>query len=169
MSVRKKVTTALAVTFAAAGVVALAPLASASMTDASTASAEQCVLVADTGQVSCGDSETEARGRVSAAGYVRGAKFWNYKNYNPDGGTLTILVPRACSPGYDNEGPYFKFPDLGPWNNKASSVKTFNRCDVKLFDRENFGDPKSTWIDARADLSNVGGGWNNRASSVKLS
>ncbi|MGH3655243.1 MAG: hypothetical protein ACRDUA_01155 [Micromonosporaceae bacterium] len=165
MRFRTKVTALVAGAIATAGIAAVAPLASAAVNDTA---GEHCVLLADNGKVACSDSEAQSTERLGAQGYVRGAKIWNYKNYSGSG-SLTFLVPRACSAGYDNEGWRFNWPSLSSWNNKASSVKTFNRCDIKLFDNENFGGADSTWIDARADLSNVGGGWNNRASSIRLS
>ncbi len=55
------------------------------------------------------------------------------------------------------------------WNNRISSVRTYNHCDVKLYDGTNFSGASSTWIDASSNLAGVGTGWSNRASSIKFS
>ena len=52
-------------------------------------------------------------------------------------------------------------------------MRTYNNCDIKLYDNLNlegpFEGPSSTWIDQADHLSQVGDGWNDRASSLKIS
>ncbi|MGH3662070.1 MAG: hypothetical protein ACRDT8_11870 [Micromonosporaceae bacterium] len=154
--------------FAIAGMVAVAP-AVAAASPQQAAQGQECVAYAGAAEMRCAapDQMSTQAACDAVPGYIMGARFFDAIDYG--GNTLTLCVPRQCSASYDNEGALFNWPDLFEWNNRANSVKTFNSCDVKLFGLENFNGESSTWIDARANLASVGTGWNNRASSVKLS
>ncbi|GAA3737665.1 hypothetical protein GCM10022225_20650 [Plantactinospora mayteni] len=132
-----------------------------------------CVVNLDTGKVACDDTEQQAR-QLADVGVlaVNAVKLYDRKNFDPDAGTFTITTTRSCTSAYEHEYSYNMAG--GAWNNRASSVETFNSCDVKLYDAAGPpSDPNltggSTWIDRAADLSAIGGGWNNRASSLRIS
>ncbi|MEU2200811.1 hypothetical protein [Isoptericola sp. NPDC019482] len=61
----------------------------------------------------------------------------------------------------DNEGGSV----LGAMSNKVSSVRTYNRCDVKLFDGASKNGASTGWIDVNSRLGSL----NNRASSFAIS
>jgi hypothetical protein len=139
-------------------------------TTAQAATAEtHCVQDVETGAQSCSTDEAAALRTVAPdarrATYVI-ARFYDGKSYT--GSTLTFVKSRGCTSSYDSE---WQWQDLrvDGWNDRASSVKTYNHCDVKLYQNINFGGSSSTWIDASSNLSAIGAGWNNRASSVKFS
>jgi hypothetical protein len=58
--------------------------------------------------------------------------------------------------------------DLAGFVNRANSVKTFNQCDVKLFDGYNYNGAASVWIDQSYDLR-LATNWGNRANSMRFS
>lgn len=139
-----------------------------------------CVVAIDgVGGISCGDTIEQARTRSAVPrAYILGARLFDATGFDPNAGTLTIEVPqrapgRGCTDGYDNEGPLYLFQNMGAygWGNRASSVRTFNHCDIKLYDVAYPSDLSagSTWIDEYGNLAGLGGGWNNRASAVRLS
>ena len=88
-----------------------------------------------------------------------------YDGTNYAGQQVVIFNPTyqvGCTSGTgDNEGG----ANLGAFDNKASSVRTYNSCDIKLFDGDNAGTPSTGWIDQSANL----GSWSNRANSFKIS
>lgn len=61
----------------------------------------------------------------------------------------------------DNEGGSV----LGAMSNKVSSVRTYNHCDVKLFDGASKNGASTGWIDVNSRLGSL----NNRASSFAIS
>jgi hypothetical protein len=61
----------------------------------------------------------------------------------------------------DNEGGSV----LGAMSNRVTSVKTYNQCDVKLFDGASKNGDRTGWIDRDTKL----GALNNRASSFAIS
>jgi hypothetical protein len=168
----KRVTAVATAAFGIAGTLALmAGPAAAAGPAARTAvqAAEHCVVNLDTRAVACGSSDADALRSVAPAATVKIAVFYDGANYT--GNTLTWVQDKACSAGYDNE---YQFADLrttngGNWSNRLTSVHTYNKCDVKLYDAVNFGGASSTWIDQAANLATIGNGWSNRASSVKFS
>jgi hypothetical protein len=133
------------------------------------ASAAHCVAALDTHRVACASDEKTALRLATpsaAATSVVVARFYDGTNYS--GSSTPVYAPRACTASYDAEWQYADFRDFG-WNDRVSSVKTYNHCDVKFYKDINFGGGSSTWIDASANLSAIGTGWNNVASSAKLS
>ncbi|MFK3980776.1 peptidase inhibitor family I36 protein [Micromonospora sp. NPDC050397] len=129
-----------------------------------------CVVDLDSGAVTCAATEARARrtGDVSPAA-ITIARVYDGANYT--GASLTFVQSRACTPSYDAEWQWANLgvTSGGNWSNRITSVRTYNRCDVKFYDGTNFGGAVSVWIDASANLAAVGSGWSNRASSVKFS
>lgn len=174
MNLRTVLTRAVAAGFVAAAVAGLAPAAQAAL-PAQAAPAQRadavCHLVEADSSVRCFGSHAEAQRELGTTADVLGARFWS--GTGRTGSVLDFMVPRACSPEYDFEGPAFRIDNLDfglvNWSNAISSVRTFNRCDVRLHDPINLGTPYSTWIDASDNLGNIGTGWNDRASSLRLS
>ncbi|MGI5211439.1 hypothetical protein [Plantactinospora sp. CA-290183] len=128
-----------------------------------------CAVNLDTGAVTCAESEERALRAVGARASLVIARTYDGINYT--GTVLAWVQSRACTPSYDSE---FQWGDLrktaaGNLNNRISSVRTYHRCDVKLFDGFTFTGAQSTWIDASANLAAVRTGWSNRASSIKFS
>ena len=117
----------------------------------------------------CGNLLTrrQARQRVGGKLLVRLFQHTGYR-----GQTVSYTGGRRCSRPYDLE---YRKQDLNefafplPFRNKASSVRTFNRCDVKLINIDPNPNQKSTWIDEYRNLANLGSGWNNRADRVRVS
>lgn len=129
-------------------------------------SGEHCVANLDTNVVRCSDDADEAARLADAADSLTIAIFYDGINYT--GATYTWKQTRECTPSYDPEWQWGDLRQIG-WDNRVSSVHTYRRCDVKLYDGYNFSGASSTWIDNSANLGAVGGGWSNRASSVKFS
>jgi hypothetical protein len=88
-----------------------------------------------------------------------------YYNTNFGGSQVVIFNPAyqvGCTGGTgDNEGG----ANLGAAVNVISSVRTYNSCDVKLFDGSNATGSASGWLDVSANL----GALDNRANSFKIS
>ncbi len=103
-----------------------------------------------------------------AAALTTIARFYDGTGYT--GATFTVAHQNGpCTTTYaDTDYWYVELGSFG-WNNRISSVRTYNRCDIKLYDGTNFSGAVSVWIDASSNLSGIGTGWNNRASSVKFS
>ncbi|MEO3748446.1 peptidase inhibitor family I36 protein [Plantactinospora sp. B5E13] len=136
---------------------------------ASAAPARDCVVDLDSRTVTCAATEEQALRAAGVAASVVIARTYDGTNYS--GAVHTWVQARACTPSYDNE---WQWGDLrstsgGNWNNRISSVRTYQRCDVRFYDGINFTGAASTWIDASANLAAVGAGWSNRAGSIKFS
>jgi len=161
---RKSVGT-FAVMLGMIGVVGVAAPASAS--EERRPSAQHCISNLDTGRTTCASDPQTARqlSDVEPTALTI-AIFYDGTSYT--GATHTWVQSRQCTSTYDEE---WQWGDLGAigWNNRVSSVRTYNLCDVKFYDGTNFSGAVSTWIDASANLAAVGTGWSNRASSVKFS
>jgi hypothetical protein len=141
-----------------------------------------CVLNLANGETACDTSESVARQSVAEGRttYLL-AQLYDWVNLNPDGGVLNIVDSSPCTDSYaDDEKVERDLREardssgtIEHWNNRASSVDTWNNCDIKLYDNLNvegsFAGPSSTWIDEADHLSEVGDGWNDRASSLKIS
>ncbi|RSM88535.1 hypothetical protein DMH04_07790 [Kibdelosporangium aridum] len=88
-----------------------------------------------------------------------------YDDSNFSGSRVVIFNPAyqvGCTGGTgDNEGG----ANLGAAANLISSVRTYNSCDVKLFDGNNATGTATAWLDEAADL----GAMNDRANSFKIS
>lgn len=131
--------------------------------------ARNCAVNLDTGAYTCAGSEERALREVGAQASLVIARTYDGTNYS--GAVLAWTQSRACTSTYDAE---WQWADLrstaaGNMNNRISSVRTYNQCDVKLYDGLDFTGASSTWIDASANLGAIGGGWSNRASSIKFS
>ncbi|WP_329109510.1 hypothetical protein OG792_12135 [Micromonospora sp. NBC_01699] len=132
--------------------------------------ARDCVVNLDDKTVTCAATEAEARRAAAVpAASLTIARLYDLPNYK--GASHTFVQSRACTPSYDTE---WQWDDLrntsgGNWSNRASSVHTYNSCDVRLYDGVDFAGAVSTWIDQSANLAAVGSGWSNRASSIKFS
>lgn len=129
--------------------------------------ARHCVGDLDTGRVTCAGSPDDAR-QLSDIGASALTIAIFYDSTGFSGATFTWTQSSACTPSYDAEWQWDDLADIG-WNNRVTSVRTYNQCDVKLFDGKNFGGASSVWIDSASNLGTIGDGWNNRASSVKFS
>lgn len=91
-------------------------------------------------------------------------RVWDRKHF--EGTPKNFCGYEKCSESYgDIDLAWYR---LSEWSNRISSVKTYNRCDIRLWDGPYLNDGHSTWIDQKGDLAKVGSGWNNRASSFQL-
>lgn len=127
-----------------------------------------CTANLDTGKVGCSDDANEAARLAGSIDALTIAIFYDATGTPAGGAKFTWTQSRECSPEYDPEWQWGNLADIG-WNNRVSSVETFHRCDVKLFDGVEFSGATSTWIDRAENLATIGNGWNNRATSVKFS
>jgi len=148
----------------AGGLLSVAPVASA----APAASEEHCFVDIESGAAACSQDAAVARATVSrgaVAARVDRVTFWDKTSYK--GESITFQGSSKCTPSYgDINGQVSNLGDWG-WNNRATSLKTYNRCDVKLYNGVNFTGASSVWIDRTPNLAQIGAGWNNRASSYK--
>ncbi|GAB3142371.1 hypothetical protein GCM10027290_16720 [Micromonospora sonneratiae] len=148
------------------GATALAA-APATATAGADPSAQHCVVNLDSQKVACAADPQQAR-QLSDVGPTALTIAIFYAGTGYTGATHTWVQSRRCTPGYDAEWQWDNLAEIG-WNNRLSSVRTYNRCDVKLYDGFNFKGASSVWIDGSSNLGKIGSGWNNRASSVKFS
>ncbi|WP_330273513.1 hypothetical protein OG205_43105 [Lentzea sp. NBC_00516] len=96
--------------------------------------------------------------------------FTLYDSNNYTGACITFWKYGACTASTsDIEGAW----NLAgwSWDNRANSVRTYNKCDLMLFDARDCpgGGTRSTWIDQSADLRLGSINWQNRASCVQIS
>jgi hypothetical protein len=168
-----RIRTTVTVLAALAGTLAFtASPAGADTSPKQTRTGEHCIADLGNGKIACADSEQQARQLAGvSADSVNGARLYDATGFG--GATFTITVDAPCTAVYEHE---YIYPDLGRvgWNNRAGSVRTYNSCDVKLYDPVvPPSDPDltmgSTWIDEATNLGNIGSGWNNRAGSLRLS
>ena len=98
-------------------------------------------------------------------------RFYDYTNYDASGSTLTWVEESGytCSAAYSPIEFTSYWLGASGWNNRVSSVHTYNSCDVRLWDEEGASGAVSTWIDNSANLASVGTGWSNRAGSYQIS
>lgn len=128
---------------------------------------QHCIGNVDTGRITCADNPREARQRSDVgATALTIAIFYDGTGYS--GATFTWTQSRQCTSGYDAEWQWDNLGEIG-WNDRVSSVHTYNQCDVKLYGGTYFTGADSVWIDQSSNLGAIGDGWNNRASSVKFS
>jgi hypothetical protein len=162
---RVKTGTALALAFAA-GALALAPVTAQAET-----TGDHCVYDVVEEELTCADTP-EAALAANSVGLQADTvllRMYGDTNYGTSTGTHTLTVPGAytCSAAYSPVE--FTITRMGTFTNKASSVRTYNSCDVKLFDNDSATGTSSTWIDNLANLNTAAGGWANRASSFQVS
>jgi len=164
---RRRVKTGMALSLAfAAGALALAPSAAQAET-----TGDDCVYNIVTEDLTCADTP-EAALAASSVGLQAETvllRLYGDTNYGTSTGTHTLTVPGSytCSPAYTPVE--FTITHMGTFTNKASSVRTYNSCDIKLFDNDSATGTSSTWIDALANLDTASGGWSNRTSSYQVS
>ncbi|MEV3939068.1 hypothetical protein AB0K52_24220 [Glycomyces sp. NPDC049804] len=164
---RRRAKAAAALSLAlAAGALALAPATAQAET-----TGDHCVFDVVTEELTCADSP-EAALAANAEGLQADTvllRMYGDTNYGTSTGTHTLTVPGAhtCSAAYSPVE--FTITRMGTFTNKASSVRTYNSCDVKLFDNDSATGTSSTWIDNLANLDTAAGGWANRASSYQVS
>lgn len=145
----------------AAGAFAATMIGTAGVTSASAEDApENCVVNVDTGEEVCGADAARAE---AAAAWVL-VRF--YDGYNYTGSTLTLTGGHPCTTPIDPEYFHRNLGNFG-WNNRASSVRGYSNCAVKLYDSTGLRGASSRWILSASNLGVIG--WNNRASSVKMS
>lgn len=173
---RKRAMVAVALSFtAAAGALVLAPSAANAET-----TGDHCVYNLTRDELTCSASpEAALAGDAAVAAEATDAvgiqatstlvRLYDDANYGTANGTFTVTVDGTynCTSAYTPIE--FTFVNLGSWSNRASSVHTYNSCDVKLFDSADATGTSSTWIDNLANLNTAAGGWANRASSFQVS
>ena len=149
---------------AAAGVVAAGLLAGPAA--AAPHQTTYCAVNLDTQKRACAQSQDRARQLVGSL-----AVEWVVKMYDGTGFSNyldTFYKSGNCTATYSDTE--IGLTDLGPTlDNKITSLHTNNQCDVKLYGKTGYGGAASTWIDESSNLANIGDGWNNRASSMKVS
>jgi hypothetical protein len=164
---RRRLKTGAALSLAlAAGALALAPSAANAET-----TGDDCVYNIVREELTCADTPEEALA-ASSVGLQADTvlvRMYGDTNYGTSSGTHTLTVPGSytCSSAYTPVE--FTITHMGTFTNKASSVRTYNSCDVKLFDNDSATGTSSTWIDNLANLNTAAGGWANRASSFQVS
>jgi hypothetical protein len=123
---------------------------------AQAAPAEQAAPVAAAACTQVGN----ASGTVSA--------FTLYDSNNYAGACITFWKYGSCSASTTDIEGLFNLSGWG-WDNRANSVRTYNKCDLKLYDSRDCPGSGSTWIDQSADLRLGSINWQNRASCVEIS
>jgi hypothetical protein len=93
-----------------------------------------------------------------------------YDGFNRGPASFTITGPRACTATSGDRD--YSHPDMrrfgGNWNDRPSSVDTYNQCDIWFSSEiEYIGECGNRWIDEQMDLRRDS--CNNRASSYDLS
>ncbi|HEV7653037.1 MAG TPA: hypothetical protein VGP26_33190 [Actinophytocola sp.] len=150
---------------ALAAALSVGPLAGFASAGPADAGDLHCVTNLDTKVTRCATTPEAAKQDVGPAALTI-AIFYDGTGYS--GTTYTWVQAHACTPSYDEEWQWDDLSGIG-WNNRVSSVHTYNQCDVKFFDGFNFTGASSTWIDQSSNLGTMGTGWSNRAGSVKFS
>jgi hypothetical protein len=156
---------ALAVAGVASLAVAGAMIGASATAAAATGAERRCAVDLPTQKIACAAGDVQA---AQLAGVdIQSVKAMTlYDGVNYTGEQYTFYVTAPCTSTYEGE---YGIPNLGSFSNRASSVHTYNQCDVHLHDPINYGSPYSTWIDQSANLATIGTGWSNRASSVGIS
>jgi hypothetical protein len=133
-----------------------------------TGEAQHCAVDLQTRTTACATSESQAARLAGISPQaVKAVTLYDGINYTPPSYTFYVAAP--CTPTYEGEYGNPNLQTYGNFNNRASSVHTYNQCDVHLHDPFNYGSPYSVWIDNSANLANIGTGWSNRASSIGVS
>jgi hypothetical protein len=100
------------------------------------------------------------------------ADLYDYAGYDPSGGVLHVWGSYPCSVNYNTADYYLRDLRINGtgWNDRITSFRTYNRCDLRLFEHIDFGGaefPEGGWGDYSANLGWYG--WSNRASSIWFS
>ncbi|MQM26231.1 hypothetical protein [Glycomyces albidus] len=167
---RRSLIAALLTVPVAVGLLALAPTAAQAA-----APADHCVVNLVTEEVSCATTQAAAFAEDRAASAEVGVlasttliTLYDRTNYDPAGGTRSfVATDYTCTAAYSPIEFSVDYLDAAGWNNRASSVRTYRSCDIKLWDTVTLSGASSTWIDALADLGTIG--WSNRAGSYQIS
>lgn len=169
---RKIISTVARCIVAAVAVTGLVTAGSQATAAEAASGGDFCELSAATGQLTCYRTEAELRDRPSAAVTYIWARLFDLPNLDPDNGYIEVTHTRLCTASYADVDT--SRLDLGSWRNRISSLTTHftpnPKCDVKLYDRVNFGGDSSVWISHCLNLATcIAENWNNRADSVKIS
>src|SRR6478609_5631979 len=127
----------LLIAVVASGLATLNVVAVQSASAAPTGGNESCTVNLSTGAVVCDEAGVAAQSMASAAGLIKLVTI--YEDFDYEGKSLTFVGPRPCSATTSDVNYVVK--DLrnyrrglfGNWNDKTSSVVTYNRCDVRFF------------------------------------
>ncbi len=98
------------------------------------------------------------------------AVFYEHRYFG--GYALTYRGGSACSASTsdtDYSRSSMPWNIWGSWNDKVSSLRDYNSCDVKLYMDTGFGGPSTSWINAGGGGVNVPSGYNDQTSSFKIS
>lgn len=142
---------------------------------AAVSGAGYCAVDLNAGRSACAATPAEARERA-AVGTQRSsvtlARFYENVNFGPPGGAYLSIYGNPCTSRtsdieYTIKDLTKRYVRDTTWNDRISSLQTFNRCDAKLFEHTGGGGKSTSFIDERTNL--VGIGWNDRASSIRLS
>lgn len=152
----------------AAGLLAVA--SSAPAPAAAAEAGQRCVVDLDSGRAACAaDQQTARRLAGIGAQSLVVAVFYDHGHYT---GTWMRWFRRApCTRSYadiDSVLRNFDQTVYGRWSNRISSLKTFHRCDVRLYDGFNLTGARTGWLDSAYNLHYSPRGWNDRASSAEL-
>jgi hypothetical protein len=170
---RRSLAAVLTALIAAFGLAALAPGAAHAASGV-----DHCVVNLVTDAVTCAPSQQAAFAADAAASDEVGVQadttlitLYDRTNYDPAGGTRSFVAGSGytCTAAYSPVEFSVDRLDAANWNNRASSVRTYASCDIRLFDGVSLNGAASTWIDASANLAAVGDGWSNRAGSYQIS
>jgi hypothetical protein len=143
-----------------------APLLASTSTAQAVEPQQHCVYNLDQRSMSCARTLSDPSLRASvAATDVLIARAYDGTGYT--GSTIDYRTASGCTTATTNVD--WQLQELGAWNDKISSIRTYNQCDVKLYQFTNFGGEATGWIDTNSDLRYYGAGWSNRASSIKFS
>lgn len=113
------------------------------------------------------DSESEARYKLGASSPELVLRL--HSGYNYSGSTLAVYASKPCTPATDDEG--HRIGNLGDygWDDRASSLSTYNECRIKMHDPLSYGSPSYDWFYRHKDLRYLSrGDWDERMSSLQL-
>ncbi|WP_130865023.1 peptidase inhibitor family I36 protein [Acidipropionibacterium timonense] len=102
-----------------------------------------------------------------STGSVVRARFWEHSGFK--GAVFTVHGSRACTPQTSDRETVSSYLGSVGWNDVITSIKDYNRCDVKLFADLNYGGDSTGWVDYTEKGSYVGALWNDRASFFIIS
>lgn len=140
--------------------------------------AKACAINVSTGKSGCAATPEAAHALVASADRTQDhtlATFYENINYGP-AGTYEVLnmYGQPCTTSttdieYTISNLTLKKLRDVTWNDRISSVKTFKNCDVKFFEHTHGAGASTSFIDSNSNLGTYPGGWNDRASSIRLS
>jgi hypothetical protein len=136
---------------------------------AADAGVEHCAVNAETGEGACAADRVQAQRLVAPLASYQLVTLYDLTGFH--GSSMTWYGSAPCTSSYDPEYADQNLKGVNGYNlnNWASSARTYNRCDVKLYDDWLFYGAEPTWIDEASNLGSVGSGWSNRADSIRIS